>query len=181
MTTQLLAVASAADILPSYRQTPVGLLLEYQNLQRPFDHYSTAQLLVGMCMDNRKMLRLPDNFAYILRAGGANFRRHQFKISFAIAIGGVRAIALIGHDRCGMVGLRARRDAFIRGLVENAGWAAEEAAAHFDRYAPDFEITDAAEFVCAEARRLQQCYPKVLVAPLFYRLDEGRLYQLQAM
>lgn len=175
----LLPVVSADDVLPQYRQTPVGLLLEYQNLNRSFDTYPTAQLLVGMCMDNRKMLRVPDNFAYILRAGGANFQRHQFKMSFAIAIGGVRALAIIGHDQCGMVGLRQRREAFVHGLVANAGWSAEDAAAHFDKYAADFEIHDAGEFVCAEAVRLRQYYPKVLVAPLFYRVDEGLLYQLQ--
>ena len=34
-----------------------------------------------MCMDNRKQLRLPDNFAYILRTGGGNIRYSEFKIS----------------------------------------------------------------------------------------------------
>jgi carbonic anhydrase len=149
--------------------------LEYQNLGRPFDTHATAQLLIGMCMDNRKRLRIPDNFAYILRTGGANLRRIEFKVSFAVAIGGVRALALIGHDQCGMVRLTQRRGAFIRGLVENAGWTPEDAAEHFDEHATDFEISDAAEFVCSEARRLRQRYPKVLVAPLFYLVSEGKL------
>lgn len=179
MTPTLLPVTCAADILPQYRGTPVGLLLEYQNLGRPFDIYATAQLLIGMCMDNRKMLRVPDNFAYILRAGGANLRRSEFKVSFAIAIGGARALALIAHDQCGMVGLTQRREAFVRGLVDHAGWTAENAARHFDERAPDFEVTDAGGFVCAEAQRLSRYYPKLLVAPLFYRVDEGKLYQLQ--
>jgi carbonic anhydrase len=179
MTPSLLPVTCAVDILSQYRQTPIGLLLEYQNLNRLFDSWATAQLLIGMCMDNRKMLRVPDNFAYILRAGGANLRRSEFKVSFAIAIGGVRALALIAHDQCGMVGLTQRRDAFIHGLVAHAGWTAADAARHFDERAPDFEVADAAGFVCAEAQRLRKYYPKLLVAPLFYRVDEGKLYQLQ--
>ena len=179
MTPSFLPVTCRADILPIYRQTPISLLLEYQNCGRPFDAYVMAQLLIGMCMDNRKMLRIPDNFAYILRAGGANLRRAEFKVSFAISIGGVRALALMAHDQCGMVGLTARREAFIQGLVDHAGWTVENAARHFDERAPEFEIANAAEFVCTEAQRLRRDYPKLVIAPLFYRVDEGKLYQMQ--
>lgn len=68
---RLLSIRTKADILPAYRNTPIGDLLEYHNLGRAFVPYSNAQLLIGMCMDNRKHLNVPDNFAYILRAGGA--------------------------------------------------------------------------------------------------------------
>ena len=95
----MIAVTGSADIFPEYRNTPVGLLLEYHNLNRPPNTYSKAQLLVGMCMDNRKHLRIPDNFAYIIRSGGANLRYSEFKVSYTIAVGGVKSIALIGHTR----------------------------------------------------------------------------------
>ncbi len=62
------------DILPAYRGSPIGKLLEYHNLDRPFETYTRAELLVGMCMDNRKALDVPENFAYILRTGCANMR-----------------------------------------------------------------------------------------------------------
>ena len=94
-------------------------------------------------------------------------------------MGGVRALALIGHDQCGMVELTQRREAFIRGLVANAGWMAQEAGEHFDEHARDFEINDAADFVRAEAARLRRRYPTVLVAPLFYLVDEGKLWQIR--
>jgi len=58
------------DIFPEYRETPIGFLLAYHNLGKPFEGYSSAQLLIGMCMDNRKHLHIPDNFAYIIRSGG---------------------------------------------------------------------------------------------------------------
>ena len=130
---RLSSVQSREDIFPQYRDTPIGLLLEYHNLERPFDPYTHASLLIGMCMDNRKHLGIPDNFAFILRAGGANLRPAEFKVSYAIAVGGVRAIALIGHTQCGMVNLMGRENSFIEGLVEGAGWertAAEEGAAY---------------------------------------------------
>src|SRR3990172_12017707 len=112
-------VSKQDDIFPEYRGTPIGLLLEYHNLNHKLDAHTQAQLLIGMCMDNRKHLRIPDNFAYIIRAGGANLRYSEFKISYAIGVGGVKSIALIGHNKCGMVNLVSRRETFINGLVEN--------------------------------------------------------------
>src|SRR5512135_2079146 len=96
---RLIAVKTTEDIFPEYRDTPVGYLLEYHNLHRQFDTYLKAQILIGMCMDNRKHLRIPDNFAYIIRAGGANLRYSEFKVSYAIAVGNVRCIALLGHTQ----------------------------------------------------------------------------------
>src|SRR3990167_6019077 len=137
---RLIPISKQEDILPEYRQTPIGLLLEYHNLDRSFENYDKAQLLVGMCMDNRKYLHIPDNFAFIIRTGGANLRYSEFKVSYAIAIGGVKAIALIAHTQCGMVNMVARRDQFIQGLVDYAGWDREWAEEHFMHFAPMFEI-----------------------------------------
>ena len=63
-------VESRDDIPQQYRDTPIGLLLEYHNLDRPHATYSSARLLIGMCMDNRKHLHIPDNFSFIIRSGG---------------------------------------------------------------------------------------------------------------
>ncbi|MFH2104180.1 MAG: carbonic anhydrase [Chloroflexota bacterium] len=171
-------ISSAEDIFPEYRNTPIGLLLEYHNLDRDYDSYTNAQLLIGMCMDNRKHLRIPDNFAYIIRAGGANLRYSEFKVSYAIAVGEVRSIALIGHTHCGMVNLIARRDLFIQGLVEHAGWSREWAEEHFMHFAPMFEIGNETDFVLGEAKRLRLRYPKIQVAPLLYRVEDNLLYLL---
>ncbi len=166
------------EIFPDYRDTPVELLLEYHNLGREYETYSQAKLLVGMCMDNRKHLHIPDNFAYIIRAGGANLRYSEFKVSYAIAVGGVTCIALIGHNQCGMVNLAARRDLFIKGLVENAGWDRDVAEQHFMHFAPMFEIGNEVDFVLSEAKRLRLRYPKIPVAPLLYRVEDNLLYQI---
>ena len=94
-----------------------------------------------MCMDNRKHLRIPDNFAFIIRAGGANLRYSEFKVSYAIAIGDIQHIALIGHNNCGMVNLISRKDQFINGLVNKAGWDREWAEEHFYRLLKIAELT----------------------------------------
>jgi carbonic anhydrase len=173
---KLTAINRINDILPEYRQTPVGLLLEYHNLNRPYETYDKAQLLIGMCMDNRKHLHMPDNFAFIIRSGGANLRYSEFKVSFAIGVGQVRHIALIGHNNCGMVNLISRQEEFIDGLVNLAGWERDRAEDHFDHYAPMYEIGSETDFILSETKRLRLRYPKIQIAPLFYLVDDNKLY-----
>jgi carbonic anhydrase len=173
---ELFALDKVEDIPQQFQDTPIGRLIEYHNLGRAKDEYVQAELLIGMCMDSRKHLRIPDNFAFIIRTGGANLRYSEFKISYAIGFGGVKAIALIGHNNCGMVNLEAKRQQFIDGLVENAGWDREAASEHFDRYSLDFEIGDEVNFLRTEARRLRLRYPKILVMPLLYNLETNRLF-----
>jgi len=173
---RLFSITTPEHIPQEYRDTPIGLLLEYHNLGRQHDQYSSAQLLIGMCMDNRKHLHIPDNFAYIIRTGGANLRYSEFKVSYAIAVGGARAIALIGHTQCGMVNLVARREQFVRGLVERAGWLPEAAEEHFHHFAPMFEIGNEVDFILSETKRLRLRYPKIPVAPMIYKVEDNRLY-----
>ncbi|HKI54329.1 MAG TPA: carbonic anhydrase [Anaerolineales bacterium] len=176
---RLSPITSKEEIFPQYRDTSVGLLLEYHNLNREYETYTQAQLLVGMCMDNRKHLHIPDNFAYIIRAGGANLRYSEFKVSYAIAVGGVKSIALIGHNNCGMVNLVARKEIFINGLAENAGWEKEKAEQHFNQFAPMFEIENEIDFILSETQRLRSRYPKIQVAPLLYLVEDNLLYQIK--
>ena len=175
---QLIPINTAEDILPEYRNTPIGLLLEYHNLGHEFQTYQNAQLLIGMCMDNRKHLNMPDNFAFIIRSGGANLRYSEFKVSFAIAIGGVRHLALIGHTQCGMVNLYSKRENFINGLVE-IGWSHAEAEAHFTHFSPMYEIGSEKHFILTEVKRLRLRYPKIQIAPMLYRVEDNRLYLIE--
>ena len=176
---RLIEVSVKEDIFPEYRETPIGLLLEYHNLARPYETYSKAELLIGMCMDNRKHLHIPENFAYIIRSGGGNLRYSEFKVSYAIAVGGVSAIVLIGHNNCGMVNLFSKKDSFVKGLTEHAGWERDWAEEHFRHFAPMFEIGNEIDFVLSEAKRLRMRYPKILVAPLFYQIEDNLLYLIK--
>jgi len=173
---RLISVNKKEDILPEYRETPIGLFLEYHNLNREFESYEKAQLLIGMCMDNRKHLHIPDNFAFIIRAGGANLRYSEFKVSYAIAVGQVSHIALIGHNHCAMVNLVSRKNEFVKGLTETAGWEKEKAEEHFNHYAPMFEIGNESEFILSETKRLRLRYPKIKIAPLLYLVEDNKLY-----
>jgi carbonic anhydrase len=174
--TRLIPIDSKASIPSEYRDTPIGLLLEYHNLNRPFEEHQHAKLLVGMCMDNRKHLHMPDNFSYIIRTGGGNLRYSEFKVSFAIAIGGVRHIALIGHTNCAMVNIIATKKQFIKGLVDSAGWDRDHAEDHFMHFAPMFEIGNEVDFTLSETKRMRLRYQHITVAPMMYKVEDNRLY-----
>ena len=115
---RLLRISNQDEIPPQYRETPVGRLLEYHNLHRSFSPYPSAELLIGMCTDNRKHLHIPDNFAFIIRSGGTNLRHNEFKVSYAIAVGGAKRIVLIAHNQYGMVNLMSRWPVRPRTRVE---------------------------------------------------------------
>jgi carbonic anhydrase len=176
---RLIKIIKKEDIFPEYRGTAIEDLLEFHNLDRTFETYNDAQLLIGMCMDNRKHLHMPDNFAFIIRTGGANLRYSEFKVSYAIAVGNINHIVLIAHNNCGMVNLVARKKLFIDGLVDKAGWDREWAEEHFMHFAPMFEIGNELDFVVSEAKRLRLRYPKVQVAPMYYKVENNRLYLIK--
>ena len=176
---RLINISNIDDIFPEYRDTPIGRLLEYHNLNKPLEPYKKAQLFIAMCMDNRKHLHIPDNFAFVIRSGGANLRQSEFKVSYAIAVGDVHHIALISHSNCGMVNLVARKDQFIEGLIEKAGWERERAEEHFMQFAPMFEIGNEIDFVISEAKRLRTKYPKIIVVPMHYKVEDNRLYLIK--
>lgn len=170
-------VRTRDDILPVYRGTPVEELLAYHNLEAPFRHYAKPELLIGTCMDFRIQLRIPRDFAYVVRVGGANLRGLEFHVSLAVA-SGVKAICFMGHDECAMRAVVNREEAFVRGLVEHAGWGEHEAQIHFETYSSRFAIGDEIDFVRSETARLNRYYPRMLVAPLFYCVRERVIHQV---
>jgi carbonic anhydrase len=176
---RLVAADTAEAILPWYRGTPIDLLLGYHNLGVPLPASSGhAQLLISMCMDYRKELVVPAEFAYVLRSAGGSLRDSEFEVSYAIAVGGVQWLAILAHTDCGMADVTAKRNVFVRGLAERGGWSPEAAQAQFDHYATRYQIGDAVAFVAREARRLRSLYPRIQVAPLMYRVEDDRLMQV---
>ena len=173
---RLIEINSVNDIPDIYKNTPIGLLSEYHNLKRKFEIYSNPHLLIGTCMDNRVNLKIPGRFSCIIRAGGADLRQSEFKISFAIAIAGVKFIALIGHSNCGMVNLISKKSRFVEQLSEYAGWSHQQAEEHFNIFAPMFEINNELDFTICETKRLRIRYPKIVVAPMFYKVEDDLLY-----
>lgn len=179
MSNKLIKVQDEKDIFGQYKNTAIEELLKYHNFKQDFQNHSQASMVISMCMDNRKQLNIPNNFAYILRSGGGNLRSSEFKLSYSIAVGGVKTIVLIGHNNCGMVNLMSKKEKFIDGLVQNAGWSIKQAEEHFISFAPMFEIENEIDFTVNECKRLRVRYPKITVAPLFYNVDDNLLYLIE--
>jgi len=173
---RLLTIEKKEDIPESFRETPIGDLLLYHNANLAHKSYEQAKLLIGMCIDYRTALNIPQNFAFMIRVGGANLRNNEFKVSYAVAVGGVTHMVLIGHTQCGMVNLKNRKEQFIKGLCENGGWDQQTAEAHFEQESPKFEIGNEINFLLNESKRLSQKYPKVKVVPLLYKVEDRQLY-----
>lgn len=176
----MLKKISSHQEIPDYLlNTPIEKLIKYHNLNQEHDKYAQPELLIGMCMDNRKVLNIPSQFAFILRTGGANLRYSEFKMSYAIGVGGVKYVALIGHSQCGMVNLVARKETFVNGLMERAGWDKKRAEEHFLNYAPMFEIENEVDFVWEESKRLKRKYPKIFIVPFLYKVEDNKLYLIE--
>ncbi len=177
--THLVKVDKPDDISPIYRGTAIEQLLLYHNLGAPLPLTTGhAQMLISMCMDHRKDLILPGEFAYVLRSAGGNLRDSEFEVSYAIGVGGVSTLALLAHTDCGMAHVTEKRSPFVSGLVKRGGWTQDAAGAHFDRYAERYQIGDPIKFVCEEAQRLRQLYPPVLIVPMLYDVETDRLMQI---
>jgi len=172
----LIGVRQFNDIPGPLQNTMVGRLLAYHNLGHAFQHHDRPELLIIMCMDYRESLRIPDNFAYVIRLAGARVRRRDFNVSYAVSVGGVTSIAVIGHTDCGMVNVASKQEAFVRGLMERGEWTSETARAHFESSAPAHEIGSETESAIKGAERLRQTYKKVMAVPLIYRIEDRLLY-----
>jgi carbonic anhydrase len=127
-------------------------------------------------MDYRESLRVPDNFAYVIRLAGARVRRRDFNVSYAVGVGGVTSIAVIGHSDCGMVNVASKEEAFVRGLEERGDWESETARSHFANSAPIHEIGSETESAIKGAEQLRQTYKKVMAVPFVYRVEDRLLY-----
>jgi carbonic anhydrase len=176
---KLIEINSISSIPEYLINTPVGDLIKYQNCKSTPKTYEKAELVIVMCMDNRKQLTIPGKFAYILRTAGGRITGNEFKLSFAIGFGDVRYVAIIGHTNCGMVNLTSKKDKFIQGLMENAGWDKETAENHFNSFAPFFEIEDETNFVSTESKRLKEKYPKIEFVPFIYKVEDNKLYLVE--
>lgn len=176
----LKAVRNETDILPAWRSTAVGELLALHNLGTGAREYSHPQILIATCPEQQTALRVPPGFAISLHTAAANLKRDPFKVSWAIGIARVSAIALVGHTDCKLVGLRDQREEFVERMIKAAGWGRPAAEQHFDHWSDLFAIEDPGTFAAAEAARLRIRYPNIPVAALLYDRDDGMLLQIEA-
>jgi len=172
----LFPVDSIDDIPSVLKNTPLETLLKGQNLGLIDEAISgRAELVIGMCIDFRKSLNTPKDWAFIIRREGANMEDAEFAIALAMSKG-VRYMALIAHNDCAMANTAQHRDQFVSVLNEQAGWTVEEAAEFFDSHARSRDIGNEIDFVLQEVDRIQSLFSGLKVVPLLFRVDNSKLY-----
>jgi len=144
----------------------IALLLDSHNDGKHYPAFERPCLGVVTCMDFRIRLRLPENFAFVLRTGGANPRPVEPYLAYGIVRTGVHALALIGHTDCAM----ERPDPDLIDTLR----ADDELKRHYHGEIAALAIADAATFTRREAARLQERFG-FPVAPLLYRTETHRL------
>lgn len=162
-----------------YLNTPIQSLLEYHNLGKPFAEHSRPEILIATCMDYRINLRIPPNFGYIIRNGGASIRHNDFHIAFALTVGGCNAIAVIGHTDCGMVNLPAKKNKFVEEMTKKFNIDEHSSHKFFDIHSLDSEIVNEVEFTKKQAEKLKQNYPNIPIIALIYEVKDNLLYHIQ--
>lgn len=164
-----------------YAGTPIEELFLFHNGGKEASGIcEEPQLIVSLCMDQRIALHLPAGFAYTLRTPGSYIQGLEFAISYAIAMGGVRALAIIGHTDCAMTKIKEVKRRFVKRLdTWHTGWSAKDALKHFNKWAPTFYIENMEDHVRAQAAWISDIFPDLLVAPIIYRVEDHRLYLLE--
>ena len=164
-----------------YAGTPIEDLLLFHNEREVGPpSFEKPRLIVSLCMDQRISLHLPKGFAYSLRTPGSRLQGLEFALSYAIAMGGVRALAVIGHTDCAMTKVNDLKERFVKQLDDwHNGWDAQDSLRHFDQWAPVFYIKDMKEHLRSQVKWVSQIFPDLLVAPLIYHIEDHRLHLLE--
>ena len=172
----LFAIESVEDIPEILKSTPIEILLKAQNLGLIEDQIpTTPELVVGMCIDNRKSLTIPRDWAYIIRREGANMDGAEFAIALGLSRN-INYMALIAHNHCAMANTAQQRDNIVDVLSERYGWDRPKALSFFDSHARSREIGNEIDFVLQEAKRLATLFPGLVIVPILFRLEDDRLY-----
>ncbi len=176
-TKRIICVNKSEDILSALRETPIAELLLSHNLGVQVRKYDRPKILICTCMDYRVKLKIPEKYAFIIRTPGANLVDSHFGLATAVAMRSIRAVAIMAHTDCAMTHIADKSEIFIEGLTQ-AGWGQEEAKTYFERQAPEHSIGDAIQIVIDQCQRLRKHYPNILFAPLLYKVEDGKLYQV---
>ena len=179
MDERLIPITSLEDIPSKFLGTPIEILLRSHNLNEKFATPENPQMLISMCMDHRKNLNIPEEFAYILRNAGAFIGDAGFMISYAMTVGGVKTMAIIGHNHCGMGVVKNQGSQIIQGLTNDHGWTQNDALSHYNEGVAKYAIPGEIDAVLKMAQNLKLQYENLLVVPMMYLLEDNKLYLIK--
>ncbi len=149
----------------------IQVLLQSHNHQVAFAPFTRPALAVVTCMDFRIRLRMPENFAFVLRTGGANPEPVEAYLAFSVARMGIGAIALISHTDCAM----QYPDPYVLNNLPTD----EALIRHYRAQIADLAIGEVVPFTQQKARMLAGRLG-IPVVPLLYHVENHWLECLEA-
>ncbi|WP_189003314.1 carbonic anhydrase [Deinococcus roseus] len=157
---------------PEYNQEAeqaINILLSSHNEKSDGPGFEGPQLAIVTCMDYRINLRLPKNFAFVLRTGGANTLPIEPYLAFSVARTGIHAVAIIGHTDCAM----QHPNPYV---VEQLP-ASTDVKRDYRSQIASLAILDAPEYTRREAKRLAERLG-LPVIPLLYHVEDHKITRL---
>ncbi|MBX9689798.1 MAG: hypothetical protein K2X27_24020 [Candidatus Obscuribacterales bacterium] len=170
----IMPIEKPSDIPERWRNTPIEELILSQNFEKEIIPQESPQLSVATCIEFRYQPRLPSSFAYILRRAGGHLIGSEFSLTYTLAKG-VRHLALVGHNDCGMTKVADHKQKMIDTLIEQ-GWYKDRAEDYISIYASRYAIPDELDTLQREYLRLRRLFKKLEIAPLFISLAKSKFY-----
>lgn len=170
----LVSIESNQDIPLEWRNTPIASLIMAQNFGWPIQSSGKPELLIATCIEFRYALPVPSMYAYVIRRASGRVIGSEFSVGYTIA-NGVKYLAMIGHNDCGMSKVFDRVPAVIDAFVEQ-GWPRVEAERYVLKQAARHAIDGEIDALKEEYIRLKSIFRNLVVAPLFVCLHDSRFY-----
>ncbi len=171
---RLSPIEAPSDIPERWQGTPVETLILSQNFGAEITPSGFPELVIATCIEFRYQPRVPSEFAYIMRRASGRLNGSEFSLAYTMSKG-VKHLALVGHNDCGMTKVAENKQAMINALVEQ-GWYKDRAEDYVTVNASRYAITDEIDSLKNEFFRLRRLFPKLEIAPLFISLATSKMY-----
>jgi hypothetical protein len=161
------------DIPEEWQNTPIEAFIHSQNLGWAIQTCDKPQVLIATCIEFRYAMPVPRNYAYVIRRASGRVIGSEFSVGYTIAKG-VNCLIMVGHNDCGMSKVDSMAPHVVQAFVDQ-GWSQAAAEAYVWKHARRHAITDELEALEQEYKRLRSLFPKLIIAPLFVCLYDGKL------
>lgn len=175
--TRLRQIKDPSMLPTAWRDSPIEEFIGAHNFGKAIESGSEPRLLIVSCIEFRFRPEIPNNFAYVIRSAGgrmSNLPASEFALAYILAKG-VRHVALVGHNDCGMTRVNQFRPNLAEALVEQ-GWDRKHAEDFIRHNAERFAIEDEIDSLETEYLRLKELFKNIEIAPLFVSLASTRLH-----
>jgi carbonic anhydrase len=170
----LTSIESVSDVPAQWKGTPIECFIMAQNFGWPIQATGKVELLVSTCIEFRYALPIPRMYSYVIRRASGRVLGSEFSVGYTLAQG-VKYLALIGHNDCGMTKAIANSERVVAALVDQ-GWDEDLAQRYVDAQLKRHSIHDELDALREEFIRMKRVFRKLIIAPLFVCLHDSRLY-----